>query len=39
MMVVAIPRPEFPPAPDALALADLVVDSLADLPAEIERLT
>jgi HAD superfamily hydrolase (TIGR01509 family) len=33
--VVAVPNPEFPPAPDALAEADLVVDSLDALPAAI----
>ncbi len=28
MKVIAVPDPRFPPAPDALALADLVLDSL-----------
>jgi HAD superfamily hydrolase (TIGR01509 family) len=38
MQVVVVPHQEFPPAPDALELADLVVDSLADLPAELAGL-
>ena len=32
--VVAIPRPEYPPAPDALASARLVLPSLANLTAD-----
>jgi HAD superfamily hydrolase (TIGR01509 family) len=32
--VIAIPRPEYPPAPDALAQARLVLSSLADLTAD-----
>ena len=32
--VVAIPRPEYPPAPDALAHARLVLSSLTDLTAD-----
>jgi HAD superfamily hydrolase (TIGR01509 family) len=35
MRVVVVPHPEFPPAPDALAEADVAVDSLAELPAAI----
>lgn len=31
MRVVAIPHPAYPPDPDALALADLVIDSLDEL--------
>jgi len=31
MRVIAIPNPGFPPDPEALALADLVLDSIADL--------
>jgi HAD superfamily hydrolase (TIGR01509 family) len=31
MQVVVIPNPHFPPDPEALQLADVVVDSLADL--------
>jgi len=38
MKVVVVPHPAFPPDSDALALAEVVVDSLADLPAEIDRL-
>ena len=34
MFVVAIPNPAFPPADDALELADLVLDSLAELSPE-----
>jgi len=37
MRVVAIPNEHYPPAPDALQLADVVVDRIADLtPAAIE---
>ncbi|GGK33456.1 HAD family hydrolase [Nocardia camponoti] len=35
MRVIAIPRPEFPPAPDALALADVVLDNIDQLTAEV----
>jgi HAD superfamily hydrolase (TIGR01509 family) len=38
MKVVVVPHPDFPPAPDALELADVVVDSLAALPAALSRL-
>ncbi len=34
LTVIAIPRPEYPPAPDALAQARLVLNSLTDLTAE-----
>jgi HAD superfamily hydrolase (TIGR01509 family) len=34
LAVIAIPRPEYPPAPDAVALARLIVDSLTDLTPE-----
>jgi HAD superfamily hydrolase (TIGR01509 family) len=34
MRVIAIPNPSFPPGDDALAEADLVLDSLADLTPE-----
>jgi HAD superfamily hydrolase (TIGR01509 family) len=38
MRVVAVPNRSFPPGEEALALADVVLDSLADLtPAAIER--
>jgi len=38
MRVIAIPNHRYPPPADALALADLVLDSLAELvPAGIER--
>lgn len=38
MRVVAIPRPEYPPEPDALRSADLLLESLADLtPEAIDR--
>jgi HAD superfamily hydrolase (TIGR01509 family) len=37
MRVVAIPNPHFPPDPDALALADVVLGSLAELtPAAVD---
>jgi HAD superfamily hydrolase (TIGR01509 family) len=40
MLVVATPNRAFPPTPDALALAGLVVESLADVtPAALEGLT
>jgi HAD superfamily hydrolase (TIGR01509 family) len=35
MRVVAIPNKRFPPGPEALAQADAVVDSLADLTPEV----
>jgi beta-phosphoglucomutase-like phosphatase (HAD superfamily) len=34
MRVLAIPNPHFPPGDEALALADEVVDSLAELTPE-----
>jgi HAD superfamily hydrolase (TIGR01509 family) len=34
MRVIAVPRPEYPPEPDALASADLVVENLEQLPIE-----
>jgi beta-phosphoglucomutase-like phosphatase (HAD superfamily) len=33
MFVAVVPRPDFPPAPDALDRADAVLESLADVPA------
>ena len=39
MAVVAIPNREFPPAEDALALAETVLDSIQQLTPElVERL-
>jgi HAD superfamily hydrolase (TIGR01509 family) len=39
MLVIAIPRPQYPPAPDALKLAALALTSLADLTvAAVEKL-
>jgi HAD superfamily hydrolase (TIGR01509 family) len=38
MPVVAIPRPDFPPPDDALRRANGVLDSLAGLVPELERL-
>jgi HAD superfamily hydrolase (TIGR01509 family) len=35
MTVVVVPHPDFPPAPEALELADLVVESLAELPGQL----
>jgi beta-phosphoglucomutase-like phosphatase (HAD superfamily) len=36
MLVVAVPNPEFPPDPDAVELADVVIESLDELtPASI----
>jgi hypothetical protein len=34
MRVIAIPNPHYPPPPDALALADVVLGSLASLTVE-----
>jgi HAD superfamily hydrolase (TIGR01509 family) len=34
MLVVAVPSPVFPPRPDALAAADVVIDSLSELAPE-----
>ena len=31
MQVIAVPRPDYPAAPEALARAAIVLDSLADL--------
>jgi HAD superfamily hydrolase (TIGR01509 family) len=40
MPVLALPRPEYPPEPDALASAALVLQSLTELtPEVVERLT
>jgi HAD superfamily hydrolase (TIGR01509 family) len=38
MSVAVVPHPDFPPAPDALAMADLVVTSLAELPSALVRV-
>jgi HAD superfamily hydrolase (TIGR01509 family) len=38
MRVVAVPRPELGPSGEALGLADAVVESLAELPAALDRL-
>lgn len=38
MRVVVVVHPDFPPARDALQLAGVVLDSLGDLPAELQRL-
>jgi HAD superfamily hydrolase (TIGR01509 family) len=35
MLVVAVPNPVFPPRPDALAAADVVIDSLTELTPEL----
>lgn len=35
MAVVAVPRPEFPPAADALAVADIVVEGLDEVTVEL----
>jgi HAD superfamily hydrolase (TIGR01509 family) len=39
MVVVAVPHPRYPPAPDALARADLVLRSLDDLRPEVLETT
>jgi HAD superfamily hydrolase (TIGR01509 family) len=39
MWVAVIPRRDFPPAPEALELADVVLDSLADLGEMLESAT
>jgi HAD superfamily hydrolase (TIGR01509 family) len=38
MTVAVVPHPDFPAAAEALALADVVVDSLAELPAALRRV-
>jgi HAD superfamily hydrolase (TIGR01509 family) len=38
MIVVAAPRPEYPPDPDALALAAAVISRLDELPAVMDKL-
>ena len=38
MRVVVVVHRDFPPARDTLQLADVVLDSLGDLPAELQRL-
>lgn len=38
MIVVAVPRPAYPPDPDALRLAATTLTSLAELPAAVTRL-
>jgi HAD superfamily hydrolase (TIGR01509 family) len=38
MHVVVVVQPDFPPASDALQLAEVVLDSLGDLPVELRRL-
>ncbi|MFC6010675.1 HAD family hydrolase [Nocardia lasii] len=35
MRLIAAPRPEFPPVPDALALADAVIDNLDQLTTQV----
>jgi len=39
MLLAALPNRDFPPSPDALALADVVVDSLPALRPQLERLS
>lgn len=39
LIVVAVPRPAYPPDPDALALATVTLTGLAALPAAVDRLT
>jgi HAD superfamily hydrolase (TIGR01509 family) len=39
MRVVAIPNPSFPPDPEALALADLVLESISDLDVDAVEAT
>jgi HAD superfamily hydrolase (TIGR01509 family) len=38
MFVVVIPRPSLPPAPDALETADMVLDSLEELPGRLSDI-
>jgi HAD superfamily hydrolase (TIGR01509 family) len=38
MLVAAIPRPDFPPAPDALELANLVLADLRELPPALDAI-
>jgi HAD superfamily hydrolase (TIGR01509 family) len=37
MFAAVVPRPDFPPTPDALELADLVLGSLVELPKALDR--
>jgi HAD superfamily hydrolase (TIGR01509 family) len=37
MLVIAIPNPHYPPDPDALADADVVLDSIDELPAALRE--
>jgi HAD superfamily hydrolase (TIGR01509 family) len=39
MKVVVVPHPDFPPAPHALEMAEVVLDSLAELPSALARLS
>jgi HAD superfamily hydrolase (TIGR01509 family) len=38
MFVAAIPQPNLPPAPDALDMADMVLDSLEELPGRLSDM-
>jgi hypothetical protein len=38
MIVIAVPRPAYPPDPDALAVAAVTLKGLAALPAAVDRL-
>lgn len=38
MIVIAVPRPDYPPDPDALALAAVTLSGLAALPPVVDRL-
>jgi hypothetical protein len=35
MLVVAVPNPHFPPSDEALAAADVVLDSIAELTPDV----
>jgi len=39
MTVIVVPHPDFPPAPEALEMGDVIIESLADLPSALGRLS
>ncbi len=39
MRVIAVPRPDFPPSPEALQLADATLDSLSELEPTLDKLS
>jgi len=37
MLVIVVPRPDFPPTDDSLDLADVELPSLTELPVTLDR--